>query len=491
MTGDRSPLGPEVNLARDTRRYYWAALIPTAASVTAVTVFTRVFGAAEYGRYAVVLAASSILAVVLGAWIQQAVLRYLPRSKSDVERAAFVSGLSGLLVIVCVVVGGAAAITYLLLRSSLGAYRPLYVAAAALLVGEIAFLSLNTTQQAGLRSGAYARYRVSDSILRLGFSLALVFFVARDVTSLLVGAAIAHLLLLLPMARGVGIRRISLDASMARAFLAFGLPMVGWLMGGQLLALSDRFVIGAFRETAEVGVYSANYNLVTMGFGVLTAPLLMATHPFIMNAWEAGRRDEVPAIIRRFTGYYALAALPLLAVVVVFSREIVSILLGPEFREGHKVIPLVMAGSALWGAAMYGHKGLEVMEKTRVMMALVTVSAALNLALNFVFVPRYGYTAAATTTLVGYASYPILVHWVGRRHLRWRVPWRTVSIAVLAAGVMSVVMYVFGRTVGAHSPWLILVGGSAIGFLSYAALLYVTRQVRASDLVGLFRGGRS
>lgn len=37
--------------------------------------------------------------------------------------------------------------------------------------------------------------------------------------------------------------------------------MVGWMLGGQILGIADRFVIGAFRDTREVGIYSANYTL--------------------------------------------------------------------------------------------------------------------------------------------------------------------------------------------------------------------------------------
>ena len=79
-------------------------------------------------------------------------------------------------------------------------------------------------------------------------------------------------------------------------FAAYGLPMMGWVIGGQILSLADRFVIGAFRDASVVGIYSANYKLVAMGFDLISTPILTACYPLIMSAWEEGKREAIPRV---------------------------------------------------------------------------------------------------------------------------------------------------------------------------------------------------
>ena len=47
-------------LGDDARRYCVAAIVPAAASLASVSIFTRVFDTAEYGRYSLTLAVVAI-----------------------------------------------------------------------------------------------------------------------------------------------------------------------------------------------------------------------------------------------------------------------------------------------------------------------------------------------------------------------------------------------------------------------------------------------
>lgn len=104
------------------------------------------------------------------------------------------------------------------------------------------------------------------------------------------------------------------------------------MLGGQALGIADRFVIGAFRDTREVGIYSANYTLVTMALGLLATPILMATHPIIMNAWEQSPGKNISRVIGVLSRYYLIAMVLFVTIVGVFSRGLAALLLGGEFR---------------------------------------------------------------------------------------------------------------------------------------------------------------
>jgi len=476
-------------LTRDTLRYIPAAVFPAALSIVAASVFTRIFAPDEYGRYALVLAAATVASALLSGWLQQSVLRYLPRYKADGELADFVVKLVVVLLgvatpIVLVLVAGHSFIAH-----HLGSYGRFLVPAVLLVLSESFFLNLGAVLQADLRSKTYSLFRISNAALRLGLALAFVLLVDRDVVGLIAGAAAANLLLVLPMLaelRVLGKLPIAhkfIDFGLIRLFAAYGLPMAGWLLCGQILAISDRFMLEALRGSAEVGIYSANYNLVRMGFDLISGPILMASYPLIMTAWETGQRDRVSEVLTDFTRHYLLAVAPFATFIAVLGREIVSVVLGSEFHEGYTIIPFIIAGSAIWGTAMIGHKGLEIAEKTRTLLLLVVVSAVLNIALNFVFIPRYGYNGAAFATFLSYLAYPVLVYWVTRRFIPWRIPWRSVMRIVAACAAVAGILVVVSRLLPQSVPrLLVLILAAAVGTPVYLAVLVWTKELRLSDL---------
>jgi O-antigen/teichoic acid export membrane protein len=483
-------------LRRDLPRYATSALVPALLSLVAVSVFTRLFTPDDYGRYTLAVATAGTIGALVGGWIHTSVLRYIPRYAEAGDRQRFLGSVVYLLLAIAVLVALVAVVGYAFAGSRLGAYRSLYWPAAAFLVASVAFDALGSTLMGELRSSRYVAVVLVNAVLRFAFALGFVLLVRRDVVGLIIGAVLAYLVSLVTLGRFVGVGRArwwkGFDRRVVRELAAYGMPMVGWAFGAQFLALSDRYVIAAFRDPSEVGIYSANYALVMMAIGLVAGPLMNAVHPLVMNAWERGVRENIAESIAAFSRYYLVLVVPVLAVGAVLAKDVVTLVLGSEYREGFMVVPLVLAGAAAWGFAMYGHKGLELMERTGILLGLVGVAAAVNIVLNLVFVPRFGYVAAAVTTLVSYAVYPILVFFVTRRYLAWVIPWSTVVrtgvAAVCSVGAATLLrVLISGRIVEVVAIGTIGAGGLAV----YAAVLVALGEFRATGGRGTTRRLRS
>ncbi len=474
-------------LGRDILRYLPAAFLPAGLSVLGVAIFTRIFDPREFGQYALVAAAAAIMITLVAAWIQQSVLRYLPKFREQHELPNFMQRFCFTLSMTLLIALIAFLILYLFLNESLDEYGRFYFPGVLLVLAGIAFQNLSTVFQANLQSGKFAKYKISQAVGRLALALALIFLISRDVVWIIVGTAAAQMILVVLIAveldLGKAIARIhrSLDLDFFKTFAAYGFPLIGWMMGGQILGLSDRFIIGSYKGASQVGIYSANYMLISMGLGLASSPFIMAAHPIIMNAWERGSRARITELISAFSRYYLLAIIPLVLIGGIFSRELVMVLLGAEFHEGHIIIPFVLAGYMVWGLSMYGHKGLELLEKTLVMLMLVGVCAVTNIILNLIFVPKYGYFAAAVTTFISYLVYPILVHRISRAHIPWRIPWKAVGrIAIASAVTGSVVVVLRTYLVATIGPFASLVFGGIAALVVYFAVLWATREIGRS-----------
>ncbi len=450
--------------------------------------FTRVLDADAYGLYSVVTSAVTILIVVASGWIEQAVLRYLPEydaARTHRETGGLVIGLTAA---TCVAIGLLAVVVYVGARGRLGIYARLFFPATLLLVAEASFIALGAVLQSRLRSHTVSILRSVGALLRFATALGLLLWIQRDVRWLLLGAAIgrgaAAVATLVVVARDQdGWAWPRFDRAVARRFALYGAPMLGWTLSSRVLGVSDRFVIEAFHGSAAVGVYSANYTLVTMGFGLLSAPLLTAAHPLIVNAWKDHGPDRAPEIIESFSRLYVLVLTPVVAVLALCSREVSALLLGGAFREGHEIIPILVLGVFVWGFSMYGHKGLELAEHTGIMCVFAAITAAINVGLNFIFIPTYGYRAAAVTTLVSAFVYPVLVHWISKRYVPWRIPWSTIAEAFAASAVAFALGAVVRHALAATPPLVIVAATGIVMVAIYVGIVWWLERARRKQAV--------
>jgi O-antigen/teichoic acid export membrane protein len=483
-------------LGRDMMSYLPSTMIPAFVSLLFVTTFTRVFSPAEFGRYTVVFVTCTIVIHVCGGWVQQSVLRYLPRYRSQGELEPFMSMLSALLLLALAVLTAGLLLLYPLVRSAFPGYLEYYPWGVVMAVAGVGTMVLKTVFQASLQSRSFAYVEIFFALGRFGVALLWVFVVTRSAVGLIVGPAVAHaalVLAMIPWQRLPGTirrHRNRFRLTLLPGFLSYGVPLIGWMVGVKILEMSDRYVLEYFRGSAEVGVYSANYSIAAMAMWLVSTPMLLAAHPLIVGAWESRERPRIQEIISTFSRCFMLCALPLAVFAGVFARDLGGFLLGEPFRAGYPVVPVVIAGLLAWNFGFYGHKAIKLLERTRLMVVLVTVCALCNIALNIALVPRYGYMGAAWTTLASMSLYPFMVFVVTKRFLPWRVPWASMARTAAAAAAAGAVA---GIVVPAMPSLARLVLGFAVGAAVYGAGVAVLGEVRPAELRKVWRllkGGR-
>jgi O-antigen/teichoic acid export membrane protein len=465
-------------LGRDVLNYFPADFIPAVITVLSVIIFTRIFDPSAYGIYAIAIAATSIIATLLVAWIQQSILRFLPEYDRRGESGRFIRNVMALIF----------AILLILLPISLGIYvyfsekfinlRTLYLVCVLLVITEVIFRNFITIFQASLSSRRYMKYTILASILKLSLALIYVVLIERNIVGLVLAASIAQFLLFFPMGREIHIGKslrvkgAILDRVFLRKFFQYGIPMIGWFLGLQILNIADRFIIQFFRGSHEVGIYSPNYSLVTGGVGLIFGPLILAAHPLIVNAWEKGLGNDIKFLISAISRYFILIAFPLIVYFSIYSKYIISILLGESYREGYIIIPIVIVGVALWNFSLYGQKGLELAKKTGILSLVVIICAVFNIFLNIILVPLYGYLGAAISTLLSYLLNAFLIFRTTKPFIEWEIPWMVFIKGIPATaltGIYLAIPYIAGIEI--NFALLLFMTVSAVPF--YIVSLYL------------------
>lgn len=458
--------------------YSLAQIVPSLLGVVAIMLFTRVFPPVAYGRYALAMTFVSLLSTLGFGWIRQSITRFEPQLDDDELHGNVISVFVGSVVVVAC----GTAVVYLLFGESLGDYRPFYFAAAALVVLQGTFRMFNVLFRIRLRSEAFTKYQVILGVTKLGFAVVFAVFVFNSIVGWMWGHALALALTVALMARESGVLRFSprVQSALLSRFARYGFPMIGWLLGMTLLQFADRVLIEFFRGTDALGVYAPNYTLVQRGLFLAFTPLSQAAQPLIMNTWDGTNSEKVRGLMTDFTRYFLVLGVPATVFAAVMSRPLSTLLLAAQYHEGYLVIAIVAPGMFLWNAALIGHSGFEIEERTTVLFCGIIGAVLLNVVLNIPLIRTYGYLGAALATSISFSFYAVFAYVASRWSIRWQLPMRTVRNTVVG-GLVMVAPAAWLYFTGAYSLFGI-VAAVVVGIVCYVLVLYRLDEFRADEV---------
>lgn len=242
---------------------------------------------------------------------------------------------------------------------------------------------------------------VTISLLRFVATLALgilfVVVLGWGVRGALLANAASVVGVLVPLLPGyLVLRRVRPSRSMLRSMLSFGLPFFPVLLSNWFIEASDRYLLGLFKGTTEVGYYVLSYK-VAQGVSLVVGAFSMGWAPM---RYRIASQADAPAVYRRLTNAYVLAAGVLTVAVAVFAREIVAVIAPASYAPAADIVPLIAFSCALSGLYLLMVTGMGVAKKTKPMALIVGVAALANIGLNIPLIPRFGMQAAAVTTVL-------------------------------------------------------------------------------------------
>lgn len=184
-------------------------------------------------------------------------------------------------------------------------------------------------------------------------------------------------------------------------YLKYGLtisaPLIFHGIALNILSQSDRTMITLLADASQTGIYSLIYN-----FGMIATVIISALEgswvPWFMEKMHSGRIKD----INRLAVDYVKLITCSMVLLVLAAPEIVKVMTPEPYWEGIKIIPpVVLANYIVFLYTLYVN--VEHFHKKTIRITVNTLLAAVcNLVLNFIFIPRFGYAAAAVTTFVSY-----------------------------------------------------------------------------------------
>ena len=249
-----------------------------------------------------------------------------------------------------------------------------------------------STQFVKLTAARSAATLVTKLLLIVGLGLGVLGFVLADI----VVTAVFTLVLwrwFAPLLRPVFSRAILIDA------LRFGLPRVPHGIGQQVVAVSDRYLLGLFAGLREVGLYSVGAT-----FGLAMKLFLSAFEYAWAPFYFATMKEPDAKATFRLVATYGLAVLVLLeAGLAAIAPDLVRLMTRPEFYDAARVVPWIGLGVVFQGVYLLTSIGLNITKQTRYYPVATGAAAATSVLGNLVLLPRFGAVGAAWVNAAAYA----------------------------------------------------------------------------------------
>lgn len=465
-------------LRRNSFIYGGALLVPRAAAFVALIIFSRLLSPTDYGYFALFMISAELMDTALFNWIRIAFLRLFP----EYERLA----RSSLLRRCCLAMTGLA----MLLSTPIAALMAWLLAPGDGVVFFTVLICMTFANgivrlrlaelQARQHASLYFLTETARAVFSLLFALALVEVWGSHFNFLSAGFAGANMVVALVclVAFRHDLPRMVLDRTVVRPILTYAGPIVPLTALQSLIPLTERYVIQFVAGPAAVGVYAAVQNLVQQPITMLTSAVALAAFPIVMKSADLHGHSAAQARIREVGGVLLALGLPAMCGLIALRSEIVSVLLGEEFRVGAAVLVPWMAVSALLLNLKYHYFDLAFHVTRRLMLQVATLLPTILLTAPLIYglFKIWGLEGAAAGACLASAA-ALVASWImGQRALV--IPHAVGELAriTVSVGVMVVALSVVQPAGGLAGLLLqIAIGGTAYALAAVALNVLDTR----------------
>ena len=226
--------------------------------------------------------------------------------------------------------------------------------------------------------------------------------------------------------------KYTFDKELAKRMLSYSWPILILGIAGILNQTAD-FILFPYlykgsQAHQQLGIYGAA-SKIAMIMAMITQAFRYAYEPFVFGKGNDKDNRETYAVAMKYFIIFTLLAF----LVVMGYINILRHIIGRDYWEGLKVVPIVMAGTIMMGVYFNLSFWYKLIDKTIWGAYFSGIGCFVLILINVIFVPQYGYMACAWAGLIGYATAMTLSYFVGQKKYPINYPLKSIGIYVLMA----------------------------------------------------------
>ena len=377
--------------------FAFCSILQRGISVITMPVFTRLMETAEYGEYTIFQTWYNILILIVTLNVQSEIFNKGLIEHSQ-EKDHYMSNQAGLLIFLTVFFS----IIYLMFRQLVNRLTGLSTFLVLVMMCEILANALITLWSVRRRFEFDYSKIVSLTLLTsvlnpiVGIT-AVTLAVDKVQARILSNAAV-------PIVVSIGI--IFLVLKKERFFdnfrwwkktIIISIPLLPHYLSLVLLNQSDKLMINSFVGTEETAIYSVAHSAGLL-MTIINTSINNSFVPWVYEKIKGGKNTKIKRVSSMLLGIVVAANICL----IWFAPEVISILAGSQYHDA--IWCLVPIAASVFFFFVYTlFVDIEIYYGATKYVAIASVCAGgMNLLLNYIFIPIYGYYAAGYTTLFSY-----------------------------------------------------------------------------------------
>ena len=395
------------------RNYLGGDLLVALIGALTIPVLTNVLSVSEYGVLNVFMSYVSICSVILLFNVHSAVGRYYYEEKNNFNKFL---GTTLILSVVMLIFFSIIFFFWHIEISVFSGFSYKYQIFIFLLVifavGEGVFRQIF---QAKLKSGFLSVINVIKALSILILTVLIIFFIQDEKY---VGPVYARLIVGgILFFYALYILRDTIDlvfhTEHVKYIVNYSVPLIPYALSSIILAQFDRVMVNYYEGPESAGLYSFAYNIGFLISLVITA-LNSSFYPKFFGYYNKQEYHQHDQEITGLHNFLLIASLFL----ILFGKEIGLILAPSEFNESLNVIPVVVISYVFYSLFVIYNRNIDFSKKTYYSSAILLLAGSVNVLLNIYFIPKYGFIAAAYTTLVSYILLFLLSWYISKYMLK-------------------------------------------------------------------------
>lgn len=247
--------------------------------------------------------------------------------------------------------------------------------------------------------------------------------------------------------------------------LKISIPMIPHLLSQILLSGCDLIMIKNIIGSSEAGIYGMAYSVASILFAILIQ-LFNPWSPWVYRRLKSNEIDSIKSNSKVLTVLCFYLCFGLFTV----APDMINIFLPSTYSESIKIVAPIAIGIYFQIMYLYFYDIEYFYKKNKEISLFSVITAIINIVLNIICINKFGYKAAAYTTVI---SYMILffMHYLEMRHIEKRKIYDVKFIVFLSVILMlaSLLYYLFDYNIILRYLMLLII--SIIVLINYKKII--------------------
>ena len=469
-------------IKKDTISYIPAIILPILIGILIIPIYTRIFSPEEYGNYIALLTIFSFIQALSSSWIGSTIIRFNEKYTNEKKTIKFISTSILMSAFISVF------ISIIILIISYFVFSKNYSSLFQMIVWLPIYSILATQIELNLQFfrakreiKSYNFFVILKSILAPALILLSYQFFENELAFVL-GTIFANFVLIVIIITKENYVDIlsfkNFDKEITKTIIAFGLPLAPTFLSSNAIDVSERFLIGFFENAEQLGVYGVAQTFSKNPISLVVSIISISSAPIIIKIWENEGKEKIEFFLKDLLKWYLIISVPILMLLAIYSKQILSIFVSIEYLDGYKVMPFICLGGFILGLQWISQRGLMLAEKTSTIFLGFLMSLIFNFSIGFVFIQLFGIIGVAISNVISSLIVFLYINYMSSKIVSIRLSNKSFFNIIFSGMIMFLINYSFLKYINLSKMLSLFI----IGFLSSLAYVICLAVLKEIDL---------